>query len=72
MNWRRFFRRGEADAEQHEELDFYLDVTTEEYIERGMNPAATPVNVGRDSHNSTANDPAIRKTTGGAHRQAGM
>ncbi len=40
MNWRRFFRRDEADAEQREELDFYLDVTTEEYIERGMEPAA--------------------------------
>ncbi len=40
MNWRRFFRRDEADAEQREELDFYVDVTTEEYIERGMEPAA--------------------------------
>jgi len=29
MNWWRFFRREEADAEQREELDFYLDVTTE-------------------------------------------
>ncbi len=38
MNWRRFFRREEADAEQREELDYYLDVTTEEYIERGMEP----------------------------------
>ncbi len=40
MNWRRFFRREGADAEQREELDFYLDVTTEEYIERGMEPTA--------------------------------
>lgn len=40
MNWRRFFRREEADAEQREELDFYLDVTTEEYIERGIEPTA--------------------------------
>ncbi len=40
MNWRRFFHREEADAEQREELDFYLDVTTEEYIERGMEPTA--------------------------------
>jgi predicted permease len=39
MNWRRFFRRGDADAEQREELDFYLNVTTEEYIARGMDPA---------------------------------
>src|SRR5580658_3555383 len=40
MNWQRFFRREEADAEQREELDFYLDVTTEEYIQRGIEPAA--------------------------------
>src|SRR5260370_33253492 len=40
MNWRRFFHREEADAEQREELDFYLDVTTMEYIERGMAPTA--------------------------------
>ncbi len=40
MNLRRFFRRDEADAEQLEELDFYLDITTEEYMERGMDPAA--------------------------------
>jgi len=40
MNWRRFFRRDEADAQQRDELDFYLDVTTKEYIERGMEPAA--------------------------------
>jgi predicted permease len=38
MNWRRFFRRGETDREQREELDFYVDVTAEEYIERGMEP----------------------------------
>jgi predicted permease len=39
MNWRRFFQREKADAEQREELDFYLEVTTEEYIERGLDPA---------------------------------
>ena len=39
MNWRRFFHRARADAEQREELEFYLDVTTEEYIARGMEPA---------------------------------
>jgi predicted permease len=38
MNWRRFFRRDEADAEQCKELDFYIDATAEEYIERGMAP----------------------------------
>lgn len=36
MNWRRFFHRGKSGAEQREELEFYLDVTTEEYIARGM------------------------------------
>ena len=40
MNWRRFFHRDTADAEQREELEFYLDVTAEEYIARGMEPAA--------------------------------
>src|SRR4030095_15371603 len=40
MNWRRLFRRDEADAAQREELDFYLDITAKEYIERGMEPAA--------------------------------
>jgi putative ABC transport system permease protein len=40
MSWRRFFRRDKADAEQREELEFYLDVTTEEYVAHGMDPAA--------------------------------
>ncbi|MBI4906121.1 MAG: ABC transporter permease [Acidobacteria bacterium] len=40
MNWGRFFHRGKADTEQREELEFYLDVTTEEYIARGVHPAA--------------------------------
>jgi predicted permease len=39
-NWRRFFHREQADAEQREELEFYLDVTAEDYIARGMDPAA--------------------------------
>ena len=39
MNWNRFFRRGETDLEQREELDFYVDTTAQEYIERGMEPA---------------------------------
>ena len=39
MNWRRFFRRDVADAEQQQELQFYLDITAEEYVERGMEPA---------------------------------
>ncbi len=36
MSLLRFFRRSRADAEQREELEFYLEVTTREYIERGM------------------------------------
>ena len=40
MNWRRFFSREKADAEQHDELDFYVDITTEEYIARGMDPVS--------------------------------
>lgn len=39
MNWRRFLRRDDADAEQREELDFHVDATMQEYIEGGMEPA---------------------------------
>ncbi|MGA8027002.1 MAG: ABC transporter permease, partial [Bryobacteraceae bacterium] len=39
MNWRRFFRRRAADAEQREELEFYVDLTAEEYVARGMDPS---------------------------------
>ena len=53
MNWRRFFRRGEADAEQRQELEFYLDLTTEEYIERGMEPAAARAAARRKLGNAT-------------------
>lgn len=44
MNWRRFFHRDKADAEQQQELEFYLNVATEEYIGLGMDP-----NVARDA-----------------------
>jgi hypothetical protein len=53
MNWRRFFERGKADAEQREELDFYLEVTTEEYIERGMDTAAAREAAQRKLGNTT-------------------
>jgi putative ABC transport system permease protein len=36
VNWRRFFRREQADTEQREELEFYVDLTAEEYVARGM------------------------------------
>jgi predicted permease len=53
MNWRRFFQRKKADAEQREELDFYLGITTEEYIERGMDPAAAREAAQRKLGNTT-------------------
>jgi hypothetical protein len=40
MNWRRFLHREAADAEQREELESYLNLTAQEYIERGMHPNA--------------------------------
>src|SRR5262249_6566028 len=36
VNWRRFFRREQVDTEQREELEFYVDLTAEEYVARGM------------------------------------
>ena len=36
MNWRRFFRREQADADQRQELESYLEITTDEYMARGM------------------------------------
>ncbi len=53
MNWRRFFRREEADAEQRDELEFYVDVTSQEYIERGMEPAAARAEARRKLGNTT-------------------
>src|SRR5580704_15037035 len=53
MNWRRFFRRDEADAEQHEEIDFYVEVTAQEYIERGMEPAEARAAAQRKLGNTT-------------------
>ncbi|MCY0726070.1 permease prefix domain 1-containing protein, partial [Klebsiella pneumoniae] len=38
MNWRRFFQREQADADQREELESYLELTAEEYAARGMDP----------------------------------
>jgi predicted permease len=53
MNWRRFFQRRKADAEQREELEFYLEVTTEEYIERGLDRAAARAAARRKLGNAT-------------------
>ena len=53
MKWRRFFHRGETDAEQRQELDFYIDATTDEYVERGMEPAAARAAARRKLGNTT-------------------
>jgi len=36
MNWRRFFRREDADSDQQAELESYLHIATEENVARGM------------------------------------
>ena len=36
MNWRRFIKRAQADAELRQELESYIEITTEEYIAQGM------------------------------------
>src|SRR5262245_19246449 len=36
MNWRRFIKRAKADAELRQELESYVEITTEEYIAQGM------------------------------------
>jgi putative ABC transport system permease protein len=36
VNWRRFFRRAQADVEEQQELEFYIEITTEEYVAQGM------------------------------------
>lgn len=53
MNWRRFFHREAADAEQRQELTFHLDVMTEEFIARGMDPAAARAAAQRKLGNPT-------------------
>jgi predicted permease len=53
MNWRRFFHREEADAEQREELESYLRLTAQEYIERGMEPSAARAAAQRKLGNAT-------------------
>jgi predicted permease len=53
MNWRRFFQRQNADAEQREELDFYLQVTTEEYVSRGLDAVAAREAAQRKLGNTT-------------------
>jgi hypothetical protein len=53
MNWRRFFRRAEADADLRQELESYLEITTDEYVARGMDPDAARAAACRKLGNST-------------------
>src|SRR5215472_4590804 len=41
MSMRRFWRRTQADAELQKELESYIEITTEEYIARGMDANET-------------------------------
>src|SRR5262252_4414899 len=36
MSMLRFWRRAQADAEQQEELESYIEITAEEYVAQGM------------------------------------
>jgi putative ABC transport system permease protein len=36
MNWRRFIKRAHADAELQQELESYIEITTDDYIAQGM------------------------------------
>ena len=53
MNWRRFFKREEADADLRRELESYLEITTNEYVARGMAPDAARAAARRKLGNST-------------------
>jgi len=53
MNWRRFFQREEADADLRQELESYLEITTDEYLARGMDPDAARAAAHRKLGNST-------------------
>src|SRR5581483_4264811 len=53
MNWKRFLRRDAGDIEQREELEFYVDLTAEEYAARGMDPAEAEAAARRKLGNAT-------------------
>jgi len=53
MNWRRFLRREQEDAELRQELESYLEITTDEYIARGMDPRAARTAARRKLGNGT-------------------
>jgi predicted permease len=54
MNWRRFFGRDDADREQREELEFYVEETAEEYVARGMDRLEARAAARRKLGNATA------------------
>lgn len=49
----RFLRRDATDVEQREELELYVDLTAEEYIARGMDPAEARTAARRKLGNAT-------------------
>jgi len=57
MTWRRFFRRVSWDRDRAEELRSYLEIETEENIERGMSPEAAR----RAAHLKLGNTVRIRE-----------
>src|SRR5262247_3106237 len=57
MNWRRFFRRAERDAECALDIQFYLETETDENIGRGM----CPEEARRAAHRKFGNANLIRE-----------
>src|SRR5262245_5651817 len=53
MNWRRFFKREEADSDLRLELESYLEITASEYVAQGMDPDAARAEARRRLGNST-------------------
>ena len=53
MNWRRFLYREQADADQRQELESYVEITTDDYIARGMEPEAARAAARRKLGNTT-------------------
>lgn len=47
------FRRRATDAEQRDELEFYVDLTAEEYVARGMEPSEAKVATRKKLGNTT-------------------
>src|SRR5215813_3337177 len=54
MNWRRFLRRDAADSELRDELELYVDLTSREYIARGMSATEAKAAARRKLGNATS------------------